>query len=203
MKVNEIFYSLQGEGKDVGLPTIFIRLTGCNLRCSYCDTKYAYYEGNYMDCEEIIDVIKKWKCNRVCITGGEPLLQDIYGLIDMLRGYEVSVETNGSLDIYPLTKKDVVIKMDIKCPSSLMHEKMRMENIELLRDRDELKFIVGDRNDYEYAKKIIEVYSPKCGIVMQPWKNAKKIAEWILRDELDVRFSMQLHKILWKGRRGR
>lgn len=206
MKINEIFYSLQGEGSDAGMPTIFIRFTGCNLRCSYCDTEYAFYEGKEMKAEEIMEEIKKWKCKRVCITGGEPLLQDIYKLIDILieEGYRVSVETNGSLDIEKLVLRNVVVKMDIKCPSSGMHYKMRMNNINLLRSQDELKFVISDREDYEYAKDIIKRYKPACHIIMQPaWKKAEKLAEWILDDEIDVRFSIQLHKILWGEERGR
>lgn len=208
LKINEIFYSLQGEGVDAGLPTIFIRLTGCNLRCKYCDTEYAFYEGKDMTMEEIFNKIKKWKCKRICITGGEPLLQNIYDLIDFLleNGYEVSIETNGSIDIKKLTEKKLIIKMDIKLPSSGMYEKMIMDNIKLLRRCDELKFVIWNRNDYDIAKKIIEEYEPKCNIIMQPvWGGieAKKIAEWILEDELEARLSIQLHKILWGEKRGK
>ncbi|KAA0000616.1 MAG: radical SAM protein [Thermoplasmata archaeon] len=206
MKINEIFYSLQGEGADIGLPTIFIRLTGCNLRCKYCDTEYAFYEGKEMGLEQIMEEIGKWRCKRVCITGGEPLLQNVHQLIDALikRRYEVSVETNGSLSIDNLISKKIVVKMDIKCPSSGMNDKMRMENINLLRATDELKFIIENREDYEYAKSVIEKYKPVCKIIMQPvWGKAKKLADWILDDEINVRFSIQLHKILWKGKRGK
>lgn len=206
LKINEIFYSLQGEGADVGLPTIFIRLTGCNLRCKYCDTEYAFYEGEEMEEKTIIGKISRWKCKRVCITGGEPLLQDINKLIDLLleKNYEISIETNGSLSIEELVNKKVVVKMDIKLPSSQMHEKMRMENIGLLRPIDELKFIIWDREDYEYAKKLIEEYKPNCQIIMQPvWKEmpASKLADWILKDEIDARLSIQLHKLLWGEKR--
>jgi len=201
LKINEIFYSLQGEGSDVGLPTIFIRFTGCNLRCKYCDTEYAFYEGKDMEIEEIYGEIKKWNCNRICITGGEPLLQSgIYKLVDFLirKNYEISVETNGSIDIERLSKKNVKIKMDFKLPSSQMHEKMIAKNIDLLRNRDELKFIIWNRDDYEYAKKIIDEYKPSCQIIMQPvWKSKIKLADWILEDMIDVRYSMQIHKILW------
>ena len=201
--MNEIFYSIQGEGADAGLPTIFIRLAGCNLRCSYCDTKYAFYGGKEMSIEEIMTEIKKWRCKRVCITGGEPLLQEgIYELVDILlrNDYEVSVETNGSISIEKLIDKNVIIKMDIKLPSSRMHEKMRMENIGLLRNKDELKFVIGNKKDYEYAKEILQEYKPYCQVIMQPvWKkiDTTKLAEWILKDGIDVRLSIQLHKILW------
>ncbi len=201
--VNEIFCSIQGEGVDTGLPTIFIRLTGCNLRCSYCDTKYAYYEGEELAAKDILEKIKEWKCRRICITGGEPLLQEnVYDLIDLLlkEKYEISVETNGSIDISKLAERNVVIKMDIKLPSSGMHDKMEMNNINLLRSQDELKFVIGDREDYNCAKKIIEKYRPRCHIIMQPvWRKlaAAKLAEWILEDGVDARLSVQLHKILW------
>lgn len=210
LKINSIFYSIQGEGYDAGIPTIFIRLAGCNLRCSYCDTKYAYYEGREMEIDEIFREIKRWDCRRICITGGEPLLQNgIYKLIDFLlkNEYEVSVETNGSIGISELASRNVVIKMDIKCPSSGMHEKMKMENINLLREKDELKFIIDGREDYEYAKKIMKKYKPVCNVIFQPvWgkiENAKEIAEWILKDCIDVRFSIQIHKILWGNERNR
>lgn len=201
--VNEIFYSIQGEGNDAGLPTIFIRLTGCNLRCNYCDTQYAFYEGEEMDMDDILERIKEWKCRRICITGGEPLLQEgVYKLIDVLleNNYGISVETNGSISIEKIVDKNVVIKMDIKLPSSGMHKKMILENIKLLRSKDEIKFVIGCREDYEYAKKILQEYRPRCHIIMQPvWKkmDATKLAEWILKDCLDARLSLQLHKILW------
>ncbi|RLF47396.1 MAG: hypothetical protein DRN29_02575 [Thermoplasmata archaeon] len=207
--VNEIFYSVQGEGVDTGLPTIFIRLTGCNLRCSYCDTKYAYYEGEELEAENILKRIKEWKCRRICITGGEPLLQEnVYDLIDLLlkEKYEISVETNGSIDISKLVGRNVIIKMDIKLPSSGMHDKMKMDNINLLRSHDELKFVIENREDYDYAKKLIEKYRPSCHIIMQPvWKKmeASKLAEWILEDGIDARLSVQLHKILWGEKRGK
>ncbi len=207
IKINEIFYSLQGEGSDAGLPTIFIRLTGCNLRCNYCDTRYAFYEGKYMAIDEIMEIIKKWNCRRVCITGGEPLLQkNVYVLIEKLleEGYETSVETNGSISIMRLSKMGVKIKMDVKLPSSGMQDKILFGNISLLHGDDELKFIIWDRDDYEYAKDIVARYKPRCQIIMQPvWGSKIKLAEWILKDELNVRYSIQLHKILWSNKRGK
>lgn len=206
MKINEIFFSIEGEGKNVGLPTIFVRTTGCNLRCTYCDTTYAYFEGKEMELSQILKKIKKWKCKRVCLTGGEPLLQrDMLSLIDMLlsRGYKIKLETNGSINISEVAKRDIMISLDIKCPSSGMHEKMVMENISLLRVYDELKFVVGNRRDYEHVKKIIKNYMPKCEVMLQPvWGEAKKLAEWILDDEIDIRLSLQIHKILWGDREG-
>ena len=207
MKVNEIFYSIQGEGKNVGLPTIFIRLSGCNLRCRWCDTKYAYFEGKEKSVREIIEEIKKWDCKRVCITGGEPLLQEeVYNLIDELikLNYFVSVETNGSISIEELAKRDVVIEMDYKLPSSGFSKFMLKENLSFLRKGDELKFIIADRNDYEVAKSIIKNNDIRAEIAMQPvWRKCKKreLAEWILKDGLDVRFSLQIHKIIWGNKK--
>jgi len=208
MKINEIFHSIQGEGKNIGLPTIFVRTTGCNLRCTYCDTTYAYYEGEEMNLHDIIEKIKRWNCRRICLTGGEPLLQEeMPEFVDMLvqYKYDINIETNGSMDISDIVKKDVVISMDMKCPSSGMHDKMREENIGLLRKRDELKFVLGNREDYKYAVDTIKKHEPVCSIVMQPsWGklDAAKLAEWILDDGIDVRLSFQLHKILWGDRKG-
>jgi len=208
MKINEIFYSIQGEGGDAGKPTIFIRFTGCNLRCIYCDTTYAFYEGKEMEIGEILERIKKWRCRRICITGGEPLLQEeVYSLIDVLleKGYEVSVETNGSIGIEKLVRREVIIKMDFKLPSSGMMESMKEENISLLREKDELKFIIWKREDYEDAVEIIKRNSPRCNIVMQPvWgTEPRHLAEWILGDEMDVMLSLQIHKIIWGEEKGR
>ena len=208
MKINEIFYSIQGEGKNAGFPTIFIRTTGCNLRCTYCDTKYAFYEGEEMSLHDIMEKIKKWNCKRICLTGGEPLLQEeTPELVDMLlsEGYTISIETNGSIDISDMAGKNVILSMDIKCPSSGMQDKMRNDNIALLRTCDELKFVIGDRGDYEFAKDVLKKYEPVCEVVMQPsWSvmDAKKLAGWILEDGLDVRLSLQIHKILWGDRKG-
>ncbi len=210
MKINEIFFSIQGEGKQMGLSTIFIRATGCNLRCSYCDTKYAFYEGKEMTIEEIIGEVKKYPCKRICLTGGEPLLQD--ESVDLANellnsGYEILVETNGSIDISNFLKKienrkKSLISLDIKCPSSGMHKKMFFENIHHLSPKDQLKFVIGKREDYDYAKDIVEKYEPECEVIFQPYRNAHKIAEWILKEGLKVRMGIQLQKILWGDKRG-
>ncbi len=208
MKINEIFYSIQGEGKWMGLPNIFIRTTGCNLRCSFCDTTYAYETGEEMSIEEIINRIRKHPCNYVCITGGEPLLQEaIVQLIDVLleKKYVICLETNGSIDIENLVgKKSLSISLDIKCPSSAMHEKMKFNNVSLLTCNDQLKFIIQNREDYEYAKKNIKKYKPQCAIFFQPiWGiNLKELSSWVLNDGLDVRIGLQLHKIIWGDRKG-
>jgi 7-carboxy-7-deazaguanine synthase len=208
MKINEIFYSIQGEGKWMGRPNIFIRTTGCNLRCSFCDTTYAYETGEEMSIEEIINRIRKHPCNYVCITGGEPLLQEaIVQLIDVLleKKYVICLETNGSIDIESLVgKKSLLISLDIKCPSSAMHEKMNFNNVSLLTCNDQLKFIIQNREDYEYAKKIIKKYKPQSAIFFQPvWGiNLKELSSWVLNDGLDVRIGLQLHKIIWGDRKG-
>jgi len=208
MKINEIFYSIQGEGKWMGLPNIFIRTTGCNLRCSFCDTKYAYYNGKNMGVKEIMNYINKYPCKYVCITGGEPLLQnETQDLINVLieRNYEICLETNGSIKLEKIAnKKNLMISMDIKCPSSHMHEKMCLENISSLGRKDQLKFVIGDRKDYSYAKKIIQEYKPICTVFFQSvWgSNSENLASWIIKDGLNVKLGLQLHKIIWGNRKG-
>jgi len=201
MKINEIFYSLQGEGKWSGLLNIFIRTSGCNLRCTYCDTKYAYENGNNKSIEQIQKKIKEYPNKKICITGGEPLIQDeIYDLLNFLLNddYKIEIETNGSINIDKIPKnKSILISLDIKCPSSNMHEKMILNNIALLEEKDQIKFIIKNEKDYEYAKKIIDHYNPKCDIYFQPvWDEKIDLAEWILKDNLNVKLGLQIHKIL-------
>jgi 7-carboxy-7-deazaguanine synthase len=208
MKIKEIFYSIQGEGKWTGLPNIFIRTAGCNLRCSYCDTKYAYKDGNEMTNKQIIDKIEEYPCKKICITGGEPLLQkDVEKLIDELikKNYQVSIETNGSIDIKSLSKKTgLMISLDIKCPSSKMHNEMNNLNIYYLEEKDQLKFVIKDKKDYKYAKDIIENYKPKCDVFFQPvWgTNPIYLSDWIIDDDLNVKLGLQLHKIIWGEKQG-
>ncbi len=208
MKINEIFYSMQGEGSWVGLPNIFIRTTGCNLRCSFCDTTYAYIHGVEMDVKEVVDEIQKYLCNYVCITGGEPLLQEeTVELLDVLlqKKYVVCVETNGSINIEKLVgKKSLMISLDIKCPSSTMHDKMNFDNLSQLSCNDQLKFVINNKVDYEYAKKIMKKYKPQCIIFFQPvWgTDPKKLSSWILHDGLHVRIGLQLHKMIWGNTKG-
>jgi 7-carboxy-7-deazaguanine synthase len=207
MKINEIFYSIQGEGAWTGLPNIFIRTTGCNLRCSFCDTKYAYNKGREMTLNEMIKKIKQYPCKYVCITGGEPLLQkDIIYLIDELlkKGYKIIIETNGSLSIEKLVdKKSLMISLDIKCPSSNMYENNYLENINFLKKVDQLKFVIKNKKDYEYAKGILEKYKPLCTVIFQPvWgKNPKILTKWIINDGLNVKLGLQIHKIIWGEKR--
>jgi len=208
MKINEIFYSLQGEGKWTGRPNIFIRTSGCNLRCSFCDTTYAYYDGKEMSINEILSQISKYPCKYICLTGGEPLLQnEILDLIDALlkKDYKIYLETNGSINIKKLSnKKSLIISLDIKCPSSKMHEKNNFKNISLLKKDDQLKFVIDDKNDYNYAKKIIDKYKPICTVFFQPvWgTNPSNLAEWIIHDGLNVKLGLQLHKIMWGEKKG-
>jgi len=208
MKINEIFYSLQGEGAWVGLPTVFVRTAGCNLRCSYCDTTYAYDDGKEMNVDEILTLIQSYACSTVCITGGEPLLQkDLMNLLAVLmrKNYEICIETNGSKSVKKIIgKKSVMISLDIKCPSSHMHQHMNFNNIALLSKNDQMKFIIKRKEDYEYAKKIIKTYKPRCMVFLQPvWgTDPRRLASWILHDGLSVRLGVQLHKILWGEKKG-
>lgn len=205
MKVSEIFLSLQGEGLDTGMPTVFLRLAGCNLRCSYCDTTYAFHDGEDAGDEEIVSRISALGYRRVCITGGEPLLQDLYALCRELRarGFWIKLETNGSL---PFRRECFdVVDMDIKTPSSGESAKMRFSNIGKLRRKDELKFVISDREDYDYSREILERFTPRCNVIFQPSYGVLKpetLAEWILNDRIGVRLGIQLHKLLWGDRRG-
>jgi len=205
IKINEIFYSIQGEGTKAGLPCIFIRLTYCNLRCSYCDTEYAFHEGKNFTIKEILENIKQYKCNLVEITGGEPLVQkESLNLMTQLcdAGYNVMLETGGSLTIENVDDR-VKIIMDLKTPSSLMSEKNLYKNIDYLKPADEIKFVIGNKEDYDWSKRIIGQYQldNKCELlfstVFSKLEN-KKLAEWILEDNLKVRFQTQLHKYIWE-----
>ena len=208
MKINEIFYSIQGEGQWTGFPNIFIRTTGCNLRCSYCDTKYAYKQGVNKTIQEILKKIKEYKCKKICITGGEPLLQeDTINLINHLIKckYTIIVETNGSIKIDSLEeKKNLIISLDIKTPSSKMHKKMFLQNIKMLTKKDQIKFIIKNKKDYEYAKIILQKFKPKCNVFFQPvWKTkSERLAKWILKDNLKVKLGLQIHKIIWGDKKG-
>lgn len=205
LKVNEIFYSIQGESSWAGLPCIFIRLTYCNLRCSYCDTEYAFYEGTDFSIEEILNEIKKYNCNLIEITGGEPLVQkeEVLSLMKTLcnLGYQVMIETSGSLSIEEIDNRVKVI-MDLKCPSSKMIDKNLYENINYLKRNDEVKFVIGNREDYDWSKNIINQYqlTIKCSVLFSnifSELEPVQLAEWILKDNLKVRFQIQMHKYIW------
>ncbi len=205
LRVNEIFKSIQGESTYAGISCIFVRLTGCNLRCSYCDTTYAYDEGLDMLLCEIISAISEYKCRNVCITGGEPLLQQNVGkLIALLKKnlFNVFIETNGSLNI-DLLPKGVIKVMDIKCPGSSMEKEMDLKNLKRLKHKDQVKFVISSKKDYEWAKKITKKYkiidkaTVLFGLVHGKLK-PKSLAGWILKDGLDVRLQLQLQKIIWQ-----
>lgn len=208
MKLNEIFLSIQGESSSVGLPTVFVRFTGCNLRCSYCDTKYAYTDGEDVSVYDVLDKIKQFGCKRICLTGGEPLIQkDIQVLIDKLGDYEVSIETNGSIDLKNIVLgKNHRFVMDIKLKTSGCYEKMNFSNFKYLNEKDEIKFVIGNREDYDMAKEVINRYYKVGNIIMSPVFDGLKysdLVEWILSDKLNVRFQLQIHKIIWdKNKRG-
>jgi 7-carboxy-7-deazaguanine synthase len=207
--VNEIFYSIQGESTYSGRPCIFVRLTGCNLRCSYCDTRYAYEQGVNMELTEIINRIAAHRCRLVEITGGEPLLQSqtpilIYKLLE--NGYEVMLETNGSLDISRVDGRCIKI-VDIKCPTSGESDKNDLENLKRLGSKDQVKFVIENRMDYEYAKETMDSNCPDFPeeqILFSPVSGGiapSRLAEWILEDNLNVRLHLQLHKIIWPDRK--
>lgn len=211
LQVTEIFKSIQGESTLSGTPCVFIRLTGCNLRCSYCDTTYAYEGGDWLSIDDILSKIDDYNCDLVEITGGEPLLQDnVYSLISALleTGKLVLIETNGSVDIGRVQGfKDskiqgVKIIMDIKCPDSGMSGKTNWENLSKLDKNDEVKFVLNSRGDYDWSKEIIKKYSltDRCHILMSPVYNnltAEELSEWILNDNLNVRLNLQIHKYIW------
>ncbi len=205
LKINEIFYSIQGEGTSAGLPCIFIRLTYCNLRCTYCDTEYAFYEGKDMQLEEILTEIKKYNCNLVEVTGGEPLMQkESLTLLTKLcnKGYDVMLETGGSLSVEKVDKRVKNI-IDFKCPSSKMEKKNYFENINFLKPTDEVKFVIGNKEDYNWSKEIVAKYKldEKCEVLFSPVFNVldnRKLVKWILDDNLNVRFQIQLHKYIWE-----
>jgi 7-carboxy-7-deazaguanine synthase len=217
MKVNEIFKSIQGESTYTGLPCTFIRLSGCNLRCSWCDTQYAYEEGEEMSIGDILRKVKgienstlgarspkSTEHSLVEITGGEPLLQkEVYPLIERLltEKYRVLLETNGSLNIGRLDKRVVKI-LDLKCPDSGMSERMNWDNLKKLGAKDEIKFVLSSKRDYEWAKGIISNYSLNKNriLLMSPVKRRlkpEKLAKWILEDDLKVRLQLQIHKYIW------
>lgn len=204
LRINEIFFSLQGEARTVGLPTVFIRLTGCPLRCGYCDTAYAFQGGEWMSLEEIVSNVMQYETVHVTVTGGEPLAQpDCIGLLKLLcdKGYQVSLETSGALDISAVDRR-ISRVMDLKTPGSGEQSRNLLDNIEQLTAHDQLKFVICDRNDYMWAREMIIRYelTSRCEVLISPSHaqiNARELAEWVLEDRLPVRFQLQLHKLLW------
>jgi 7-carboxy-7-deazaguanine synthase len=209
LRISEIFYSLQGETSRVGLPTVFVRLTGCPLRCTYCDTAYAFSGGQSMRLEAIMDEVARYAPRYVTVTGGEPLAQrNCLPLLRALcdKGYAVSLETGGALDVSGVDAR-VVKVLDIKTPASGEEKKNLWSNLEHLSPHDEIKFVLCDEVDYQWAKQVLQERKlvQRCAVLFSPAQGqlaAKDLAEWILRDQLPVRLQVQLHKLLWGNEAG-
>ncbi|MBT8051580.1 MAG: 7-carboxy-7-deazaguanine synthase QueE [Gammaproteobacteria bacterium] len=210
LKITEIFHSLQGEALQSGLPTVFVRLTGCPLRCTYCDSEYAFYGGEWMHYEEILAEIGKYGSRYVCVTGGEPLAQKrCKKFLEILcdKGFEVSLETSGAMDIARADRR-VSRVMDLKTPASREQSSNRWANLEELTAHDQIKFVICSRRDYEWAREQVAgrdladycevLFSPAWGLL-----DPAELAEWILEDQLPVRFQLQLHKLLWGDQPGK
>lgn len=209
LKIYEIFHSLQGETSRIGLPTVFVRLTGCPMRCTYCDTAYAFSGGSNMEMADILAKVAEFGTSYVTVTGGEPLAQkECYVLLRALcdKGYSVSLETGGAMDIAPVDARVSVI-LDIKTPASNEEKNMLWGNLEHIKSKDEIKFVLCNRIDYDWAKaKIVELkLAEKCPILFSPSfhdLSAEALAGWVLADKLPVRMQVQLHKILWGEKQG-
>lgn len=210
LRISEIFYSLQGESTLSGLPTVFVRLTGCPLRCVYCDTSYAFQGGSWYEIDAVVDAVRQYPAKHVCVTGGEPLAQK--ACLTLMRnlcdeGLTVSLETSGALDISAVDSR-VIRVMDLKTPSSEESDRNLMQNIDLLTDKDQVKFVIMDESDYSWTKQIISQYQlvQRCEVLLSPvWEkmSSTALAEKILADGLNVRMQLQLHKLLWGQETGR
>ncbi|CZG91346.1 TPA: 7-carboxy-7-deazaguanine synthase QueE [Legionella pneumophila] len=209
LRITEIFHSLQGESVTVGLPTVFVRLTGCPLRCQYCDTAYAFSGGEVVEIDDILNKVASYQCQHVCVTGGEPLAQP--GCIPLLSklcdaGYSVSLETSGARDIASVDQR-VMIVMDLKTPDSREADKNLLSNLSFLKPTDQIKFVLCSRTDYEWACSMLSEYqlAELVQLLFSPsWNqlNPTDLANWIIQDKLPVRFQLQLHKILWNDAPG-
>lgn len=207
LNVCETFRSIQGEGTRAGMPCSFVRLAGCNLRCAWCDTRYAYDQGKPMPVDDVLTAVADLGCRRVEVTGGEPLVQEAtYELLHRLckAGCETLLETNGSLDIADVDERVVRI-VDVKCPSSGEAAANRWTNLAHLHRRDEVKFVLAGRQDFEFAREVLKEHRlpDRCAVIFSPvhgMLTAGTLAEWLLADHLDVRLGLQLHKIIWPGR---
>lgn len=210
LRISEIFFSLQGETRRMGLPTVFVRLTGCPLRCTYCDTAYAFSGGETMTLQAVLQAVAAYQPRYVTVTGGEPLAQKnclplLAALCD--AGYDVSLETGGALEVAAVDAR-VMKVLDIKTPGSGEVDKNRWENLDHLSPHDEIKFVLCDEADYQWAREVLETrrLTQRCGVLFSPVAGhlePRALAEWILRDRLPVRFQLQLHKILWGSERAR
>ncbi len=210
LRITEIFYSLQGETRTVGIPTVFIRLTGCPLRCQYCDTTYAFHGGNWQTIADILVQVASYNATHVTVTGGEPLAQkECLNLLSQLcdANYEVSLETSGALDVAKVDPR-VIKVIDIKTPGSGEAQRNLFANIVHILPHDQIKFVICNKEDYEWSKQIIFDYqlNNRCQILFSPSYEqlpAAQLADWILADRLKVRFQLQLHKVLWGDVRGK
>jgi 7-carboxy-7-deazaguanine synthase len=210
LKITEVFLSLQGEARDAGWPTVFVRLTGCPLRCQYCDTTYSFFGGEWRSIDDLLADVAAHGVRHVCVTGGEPLSQK--RCLDLLRrlcdaGYVVSLETSGAIDIADVDPR-VSRVLDIKTPGSAEVERNRWENLPLLTAHDQIKFVICGRDDYEWSRDVLREHRlhERCDVLFSPSKDqvsARDLADWIVADRLPVKFQMQLHKILWNDEPGR
>jgi 7-carboxy-7-deazaguanine synthase len=205
LTVNEIFHSIQGESTHAGRPCVFVRLTACDLRCSWCDTAYAFHEGSKMTLEDVLSRVRDYGCDVVEITGGEPLLQkEVYPLMQRLldEGRTVMIETGGHLSV-DAVPQGVIRVIDVKCPGSGESEKVHWQNLERLRPTDEVKFVIRDRADYDFARAVVARYaltSQVAAVLFSPVHgvmNPRELAEWMLADRLQVRLQLQAHKYIW------
>ena len=210
LRISEIFLSLQGESTLVGWPTVFVRLTGCPLRCQYCDTEYAFRGGEYMEAGAVVARVAAYQVRHVTVTGGEPLAQPAcLTLLSRLcdAGYRVSLETSGALDVSQVDTRIMKV-VDLKTPASGELDKNRYQNLDCLTPRDQVKFVICDRADYDWARQVLDEYHlpGRCEVLFSPCagqQDATRLAEWLLEDRLPVRFQIQLHKILWGNEPGR
>jgi len=210
LRLTEIFLSVQGEARSVGWPTVFVRLTGCPLRCQYCDTAYAFHGGEWWEIDTILAEVARHGVRHVCVTGGEPLAQKrCLLLLEKLcdAGYEVSLETSGAIDIAPVDPR-VSRVVDLKTPGSQEMSRNLISNLPLLTAHDQVKFVICDRADYEWARGIVAEHSldARCDVLFSPSQDelpARELADWIIADRLPVRFQLQLHKVLWGDTPGR
>jgi 7-carboxy-7-deazaguanine synthase len=210
LRITEVFLSLQGESRSVGWPTVFVRLTGCPLRCGYCDTSYAFQGGEWQSLDGILAQVEGYGVHHVTVTGGEPLAQKaciplLKALCD--KGFEVSLETSGALDVSAVDPRAIKV-MDLKTPGSEENEKNRWANVDHLNPQDQVKFVLCHREDYDWAKEAIKEHrlTERCEVLMSPSFGQlmpQQLAEWILEDRLPVRFQLQLHKVLWGEEQGR
>jgi len=210
LRITEIFFSLQGESTTVGCPTVFVRLTGCPLRCQYCDTEYAFKGGEWMLLPDILEKMAAYRTRYVTVTGGEPLAQKpCLALLKALcdAGYQVSLETSGAVDVADVDPRTVKV-MDLKTPGSGEVERNRYENLQYLGRQDQVKFVICNRDDYNWSVEMLNTHDlpARCEVLFSPSQdeqNATELADWILQDQLPVRFQIQLHKVLWGNTPGR